>query len=57
MKTENYQTENMQRLDALESKIKEYKNDFYFLRIEKDILANRIINLKNKISNLELNQE
>jgi len=53
MKTKNDATENEQRLNNLEMKIKDYQTDFKILGIEKDILNNRIINLKNKIENLE----
>ena len=49
--------ENKMRLDELERKFKDYQVDFQLLKIEKDILENRIINLKSKIQNLEFIQE
>jgi hypothetical protein len=54
MKTE---IENKKRLDELERKIKDYQTDFSVLKIEKDILENRIINLKTKITNLQSNED
>jgi uncharacterized coiled-coil protein SlyX len=53
MKTKQQKMENKQRLEELEKKFQDYRTDFIFLQIQKETLENRIINLQNKVSNLE----
>jgi predicted nuclease with TOPRIM domain len=57
METQKEKSEIENRLQSLEMKLKNYQNDFEFLKFEKRLLENRILNLKNKIFNLQMSED